>query len=242
MRNTAIRKIRSNFDAVSARSPPSDDCGQAYTPPMAGQLSVGVQLPEVERDVRWPEIVSMARAAEASRFRLDLDRRPPALPGRRTTRTRAVGRVDDARGPRRVDRTRPPRPAGRLRCVPPARDPGPDGCVGRRGERRTVRARDRRRLERDGVPRVRHPVRGARLAVRGGVRGRPAPARGRARDVRGALRARRGRGAAARAGAARADDDRLERRPAAARRAPARRRLEHLVRRTTATRPRGSRR
>jgi len=35
---------------------------------MAGQLSVGVQLPEVERDVRWPEIVSMARAAEAAGF------------------------------------------------------------------------------------------------------------------------------------------------------------------------------
>ena len=33
-----------------------------------GQLSVGVQLPEVERDVRWPEIVSMARAAEATGF------------------------------------------------------------------------------------------------------------------------------------------------------------------------------
>jgi len=32
------------------------------------QLSVGVQLPEVERDVRWPEIVSMARAAEATGF------------------------------------------------------------------------------------------------------------------------------------------------------------------------------
>jgi alkanesulfonate monooxygenase SsuD/methylene tetrahydromethanopterin reductase-like flavin-dependent oxidoreductase (luciferase family) len=27
-------------------------------------LTVGVQLPEVERDVRWPEYVSMARAAE----------------------------------------------------------------------------------------------------------------------------------------------------------------------------------
>jgi probable F420-dependent oxidoreductase len=35
---------------------------------MAAQLSVGVQLPEVERDVRWPEIVSMARAAEATGF------------------------------------------------------------------------------------------------------------------------------------------------------------------------------
>jgi len=32
------------------------------------QLSVGVQLPEVERDVRWSEIVSMARAAEETGF------------------------------------------------------------------------------------------------------------------------------------------------------------------------------
>jgi probable F420-dependent oxidoreductase len=40
---------------------------RAYTPPVR-QLSVGVQLPEVERDVRWSEIVSMARAAEASGF------------------------------------------------------------------------------------------------------------------------------------------------------------------------------
>jgi len=29
---------------------------------------VGIQLPEVERDVRWPEVVAMARAAEASGF------------------------------------------------------------------------------------------------------------------------------------------------------------------------------
>src|SRR4029453_6331178 len=41
---------------------------RAYTPPVAGPRSVGVQLPEVERDVRWPEIVSMARAAEAIGF------------------------------------------------------------------------------------------------------------------------------------------------------------------------------
>ena len=31
-------------------------------------MSVGVQLPEVERDVRWPEVVSMARAAEEVGF------------------------------------------------------------------------------------------------------------------------------------------------------------------------------
>lgn len=35
---------------------------------MSRPLSVGVQLPEVERDVRWPEYLSMARAAEAVGF------------------------------------------------------------------------------------------------------------------------------------------------------------------------------
>ena len=35
---------------------------------MARPLAVGVQLPEVEREVRWPELASMARAAEAIGF------------------------------------------------------------------------------------------------------------------------------------------------------------------------------
>jgi probable F420-dependent oxidoreductase len=35
---------------------------------MARPLSVGVQLPEVERDVRWSELVAMARAAEEIGF------------------------------------------------------------------------------------------------------------------------------------------------------------------------------
>ena len=35
---------------------------------MARPLAVGVQLPEVERDVRWPELASMARAAEEVGF------------------------------------------------------------------------------------------------------------------------------------------------------------------------------
>ncbi len=35
---------------------------------MLGQLRVGVQLPEVEREVRWPEYVAMARAAEEVGF------------------------------------------------------------------------------------------------------------------------------------------------------------------------------
>lgn len=35
---------------------------------MTPSLRVGVQLPEVERDVRWPELVAMARAAEEVGF------------------------------------------------------------------------------------------------------------------------------------------------------------------------------
>lgn len=35
---------------------------------MARPLRIGVQLPEVERDVRWPEYVAIARAADASGF------------------------------------------------------------------------------------------------------------------------------------------------------------------------------
>jgi alkanesulfonate monooxygenase SsuD/methylene tetrahydromethanopterin reductase-like flavin-dependent oxidoreductase (luciferase family) len=35
---------------------------------MTGSLRVGVQLPEVEREVRWPEVVAMARAAEEAGF------------------------------------------------------------------------------------------------------------------------------------------------------------------------------
>jgi probable F420-dependent oxidoreductase len=35
---------------------------------VARSLRIGIQLPEVERDVRWPEYVAMARAAEAAGF------------------------------------------------------------------------------------------------------------------------------------------------------------------------------
>ena len=31
-------------------------------------MRVGIQLPEVEREVRWPEYLAMARAAEAGGF------------------------------------------------------------------------------------------------------------------------------------------------------------------------------
>src|SRR5215471_9006997 len=32
------------------------------------RLRIGIQLPEVERDVRWPEMLSIARSVEASGF------------------------------------------------------------------------------------------------------------------------------------------------------------------------------
>jgi alkanesulfonate monooxygenase SsuD/methylene tetrahydromethanopterin reductase-like flavin-dependent oxidoreductase (luciferase family) len=35
---------------------------------MPGRLQIGVQLPEVEREVRWPELLAIARTAEASGF------------------------------------------------------------------------------------------------------------------------------------------------------------------------------
>lgn len=40
----------------------------AYTPAVPRPLRVAIQLPEVERDVRWPEYVAMARAAEQVGF------------------------------------------------------------------------------------------------------------------------------------------------------------------------------
>ena len=40
----------------------------AYVARMTTRLRVGVQLPEVEREVRWPEYVALARAAEAVGF------------------------------------------------------------------------------------------------------------------------------------------------------------------------------
>ena len=67
-------------------------------------LKVGVQLPEVEREVRWPELLAMARA-RGRRLRLDLARRPPALPLARSAAARAVGGLVD-RWPRSPPSTR----------------------------------------------------------------------------------------------------------------------------------------
>src|SRR4029453_15022993 len=40
----------------------------AYTPPVARPVSVGVQLPEVERDVRWRELGGVARGGGEGGF------------------------------------------------------------------------------------------------------------------------------------------------------------------------------
>ena len=70
--------------------------------------------------MRWPEYVAMARAAEEARLRLDLDRRPPALPRRRPARARPVGGVDAAgrRWPRATERV-DARAARRVRAFHP---------------------------------------------------------------------------------------------------------------------------
>ena len=69
-------------------------------------LKVGVQLPEVEREVRWPELLDMARAIDDSGFDwiwvgehllYRWEDRPAARP---------VGGMDAARGPRRRRRPR----------------------------------------------------------------------------------------------------------------------------------------
>ena len=123
---------------------------------------------------------------------------------------------------------------------PPAAD-REDGGDDRRDQRRALRARARRGLEPARVRRVRHPVRPARVALRGGVRDHPRPA------GRGAGDARRRRSTrpttpcccpSRRAGAA---DDRLQR-PAHAARSRCRTSTRGTRgRTTTATRPRASR-
>ena len=102
------------------------------------------------------------------RVRLDLGRRPPALP-RRGPRARPVGGVDLARRAGRGHQPRDARAAGGVPGVPPAGRAGEDGGDGRRGQRRALRARRRRGLERGRVRRLRHPVRPARGALRRGA-------------------------------------------------------------------------
>ena len=109
-------------------------------------MKVGVQLPEAERVVRWPEVLAMARAAEEVGFESIWlgDHLLYRGDGRGA---RAVGGVDAARGDRGGDVARSPRPARRLRVVPPAGADREDGGVRGRHQRRPLRPRSRRGLE-----------------------------------------------------------------------------------------------
>ena len=62
----ARRDRRGNALRVRQRSEHDLTASDAYAGPMA--LRVGIQLPEVERDVRWPEYLAMAGAAEEVGF------------------------------------------------------------------------------------------------------------------------------------------------------------------------------
>ena len=170
-------------------------------------IGVGVQLPEVEREVRWPELRSIARTAEAGRVRLDLGGRPPALPLRGRLDPRAVGGMDDARRPRGGDRPDRARAAGRRVRVPRpvhAREARRD----RRGDLgRAAGAGGGRGLERARVRGARGPVRPADRAVRGVVHDRADAAPGRGHRLLGPVLPGAGRGAAAAAGARRRATD-----------------------------------
>ena len=108
-------------------------------------------------------------------------------------RTRTVGRVDDARGPRRVDRARASRSLVACSAF------HPPGLLARMAATIDEVSGGRFVLgigagwNQTGVRRVRDRLRGARVAFRGGVRDRPSVARRRACHLRGTFLARRGR-------------------------------------------------
>ena len=196
-------------------------------------LKVGIQLPEVEREVRWPELLDMIRAIEDLGFDsvwvgehllYRWPDRPARGPWEAWTMLAAIAAVDHA------DRVRAAR---RLHQLPQPGAARQAGRHDRRDQRRPVRPRPRRRLERDRVPGLRLPVRPPGRPVRGGVHDHPdAPPRRRHRLRRALVPGPRLRAAAARPASGRpAADDRLERAADAARDDAARRLLEQLVQR-----------
>ena len=204
-------------------------------------VRVGVQLPEVEREVRWPELAAMARAAEECGFDslwvgdhllYRGDGRAERGPWDCWTTLAALAAVTE-----RVE-------LGPLVACTAFHPPGilaRAGGGGRRAERRPARRRPRRRVERGRVPRVRPAVRPPRLALRGGVHDHPPPARRRAGDLRGPLPRGRRRAAPAAACAPPEADGRRERAADARDHAAPRRRVEHLVHAVRQHAPRGSR-
>ena len=166
---------------------------------VARPLKVGIQLPEVEREVRWPELLDMVRAIEDLGFDsvwvgehllYRWPEREPRGPWEAWTLMAAIaastiaGRVRAARRLHQLPQPGAARQAGRH---------------DRRDQRRPVRPGPGRRLERDRVPRVRLPVRPPDRPLRGGVHDHPdAPARGRHRLRRALLPGPRLRAVAAR--------------------------------------------
>ena len=149
---------------------------------MSTRHRVGVQLPEVEREVRWPEMLDLARAIDDLGFDgiwlgehllYRWPGRPARGPWEAWTLMAALAAVTTPRSSGRSSPARLPQPGA-------AREAGRDD---RRDLRRAVRPRARRRLERDGVPGLRLPVRAAGRPIRGGVHDHPDAARGRARST-----------------------------------------------------------
>ena len=143
--------------------------------PAGRPLKVGVQLPEVEREVRWPELVELARLGEAIGFDSvwigdHLLYRSETLGARgpweawTTLAGLAAATSRIALGPL-VACTSFHNPAMLAKMAATV-----DEISGGR-----LHPRPRRGLERDRVPGVRLPVRPAHLPVRGGVHDRPDP-------------------------------------------------------------------
>src|SRR3954453_4214590 len=63
-----MRTVQVRVTARSWRFKSSHPHEARYSPAVPRPLRVGVQLPEVERDVRWPEYRAMAEAAEELGF------------------------------------------------------------------------------------------------------------------------------------------------------------------------------
>ena len=198
---------------------------------MARPCKVGVQLPEVERRVAWPELFSMARAAEA--VGVDSlwlgDHLLYDLPNGRDPRS--MGGVDVARRARGGDGAGRARAARRLDQLPCSGDARQAGGHRRCDLRRAADPRPRCRMERARVPGVRIPVRPPRRPVRRVAdRDRRTPARWTNRPPRRVLRPRelRARPTARATGRAPADG-RLDRSPDALDRDAGRRRVERVV-------------
>ena len=139
-------------------------------------MKIGVQLPEVEWEVPFPELIGMAQLAEGVGVRFALARRSSVVrPACRHAGT--MGGVDVARRTRRVDDDDRTRPAGGVHVVPCAGDARQNRGHRRRGLGWPADRRARRRLEHAGLSGVRVPVRQSGGPLRGGVHDHPHAAR-----------------------------------------------------------------